>query len=83
MYSVGINEYAPEGKVMRESCNELIWVAVRIQRGFVTEIKAYDEKTAARRTERSWRRRMNPDYDETSFSAVVVNVRGSPAARGT
>ena len=79
MYSVGINGYASEGKVMRERGNRPIWVAVRVQRGFVTEIQAYADQAAARRTERSWRRRMNPDYDETGLSAVAVNTRRSLA----
>jgi hypothetical protein len=59
---------------MRERDNKPIWVAVRVQRGFVTEIRAYAEQAAARRTERSWRRRMNPDYDETGLSVVAVKV---------
>ncbi|MGI5869222.1 MAG: hypothetical protein ACOX9C_07255 [Kiritimatiellia bacterium] len=49
-----------------------IWVAVRIQRGFVTEIKAFRDPSVARRTVRGWRRRMNPDHDETGLSAVIV-----------
>ena len=79
MYSGGINEYAPEGKVMRKRGNEQIWVVVRVQRGFVTEISAYAEQAAARRTERSWRHKMNPDYDETGLSSVIVNSHRSMA----
>jgi len=59
--------------------NQQIWVAVRVQRGFVTEIKAYADQAVARRIERSWRRQMNPDYDETGLSVVVVNRRRSHA----
>lgn len=64
---------------MSERGSQEIWVAVRVQRGFVTDIRAYRDRAAARRTERSWRRRMNPDYDETGLSAVIVNGRRSPA----
>lgn len=50
-----------------------IWVAVRVQRGFVSDVRAYDSEKPARRQERSWRRRLNPDYDETFVSRVRVN----------
>jgi hypothetical protein len=59
--------------------NKKIWVAVRVQRGFVSDIRAYCDPVAARRTERSWRRRMNPDYDDTGLSSVVVSPRRSTA----
>ncbi len=52
--------------------NQRIWVTVRVQRGFVTDIRAYSDEQSARRCERSWRRGMNPDYDETGVSAVRV-----------
>jgi hypothetical protein len=56
-----------------------VWVAVRIQRGFVADVRAYRDPAAARRTERSWRQRMNPDYDETALTAVTVNPSRCPA----
>lgn len=60
---------------MSDRLNKEIWIAVRVERGFVAEIRAYRTKAAARRMESSWRRRMNPDYDETGLSAVVVEER--------
>jgi hypothetical protein len=60
---------------MSNEIDQKMWVAVRIQRGFVTDVRAYRDRAAARRTERSWRQRMNPDYDETGLSAVTVNPR--------
>jgi len=72
MYSDGIREYVLENKTMSNTMNQRIWVAVRVQRGFVTDIRAYRDEESARRCERSWRRRMNPDYDETGVSAVRV-----------
>lgn len=57
---------------MSNMLNQRIWVAVRVQRGFVSDIRAYRDEESARRCERSWRRRMNPDYDETGVSAVRV-----------
>ena len=62
---------------MTSMLNERIWVAVRVQRGFVSDIRAYRDEEAARRCERLWRRRMNPDYDETGVSAVRVKPQKS------
>ncbi|MDI6774190.1 MAG: hypothetical protein QME60_02175 [Verrucomicrobiota bacterium] len=64
---------------MSNDNNLRIWVAVRVQRGFVADIRAYNDRAAACRTERSWRQRMNPDYDETGLSAVAVNMRHATA----
>jgi hypothetical protein len=58
---------------MRDSTGERIWVAVLVERGFVSEIEAYRDEASARRREQSWRRQMNPDYDETGLCDVVVN----------
>lgn len=57
---------------MSNMLNQRIWIAVRVQRGFVSDIRAYRDEESARRCERAWRRRMNPDYDETGVSAVRV-----------
>jgi len=59
---------------MSETMNQRVWVAVRVQRGFISDIRAYCEEAPARRRERSWRREMNRDYDETAVSAVRVNT---------
>lgn len=49
-----------------------VWVAVRIQRGFVSDIRAFEEREFALRQERRWRRVMNPDYDETGIGKVKI-----------
>lgn len=46
-------------------------MAVKVKRGFISEAKVYESRNAAERTERRWRVRLNPDYDE----AVVVRSR--------
>lgn len=51
---------------------ETVYVAVFVARGFVSEIRAYNGPRAARRQERAWRRKMNPDYDETGWACVNV-----------
>ena len=60
---------------MRNTKDETIWVAVRVQRGFVSDVRAYRNERSARQRESSWRRQMNPDYDETSVSNVRLIVQ--------
>ena len=57
---------------MARTRGERIWVAVRVERGFVTEIKAFGAKEPALKQERCWRRKMNPDYDETGIGRVSI-----------
>lgn len=60
---------------MSNMLDQWIWVAVRVQRGFVSDIRAFRHEESARRCERSWRGRMNPDYDEIGVSAVHVKPK--------
>jgi hypothetical protein len=69
----GTSEFTGENGIMRDSTGERIWLAVLVERGFVSEIEAYRDEASARRRERSWRRQMNPDYDETGLCDVVIN----------
>ena len=64
---------------MLKARDQKIWVVVRVQRGFVSDIRAFRERELARRQERLWRRRMNRDYDETGISEVIVNTAAIPA----
>lgn len=64
---------------MSKTRGQRIWVAVRIERGFVSDVKAFQERELAVRQERSWRLRMNPDYDETGVAQVGISTAGSPA----
>ncbi len=73
MYSDGTSESKGEKGTMRSNTGERIWVAVLVERGFVSEIEAYRDEALARRRERLWRRGMNPDYDETALCDVIVN----------
>ncbi len=63
---------------MNRANGQKIWVAVRVERGFVSDIRAFREKESALRQERSWRRRMNPDYDETGLAEVRVRIAKTP-----
>jgi hypothetical protein len=73
MFSGGMKDYGRESEPMLRKDGRKLWVAVRIQRGFVSDVKAYDSEKSARRQERSWRGRLNADYDETCVSCVRVN----------
>ena len=57
-----------------------MWVAVRVQRGFVTEAKAYWNEASARCREQCWRSQMNPDYDETGVLPVSTPTGGPPVS---
>ena len=58
-----------------------MWIAVRVQRGFVTDVRAYENEQSARRKERAWKHQMNRDYDETSVSKVRVIVHQNRPCR--
>jgi hypothetical protein len=48
-----------------------LWVAVKVERGYVCEARLFESLGAAQKTERRWQARLNPDYDE----AAVVKGR--------
>jgi hypothetical protein len=43
-----------------------LWVAIRVERGFICKAKIYESLAPARRAVRRWKSRLNPDYDEAS-----------------
>lgn len=53
--------------------NDVIWVAVKVERGFISHVKAYRSEKSARQQEILWRNRINPDYDETDVQRVKIN----------
>ena len=59
---------------MNSEDKQKVWVAVRVERGFIADIRAYRDPALARRTERRWRSRMNPDYDEAALACIAVNM---------
>jgi len=48
------------------------WVAVKVERGFPTEVRGFHRKSAAEKQERQWRKTLNPDYDETEVLPLVI-----------
>ena len=62
----------------RKSDTKCLWVAIKVERGFISEAKIFESIGAARRTERAWRANLNPDYDE----AAVVEAQYFPRTPG-
>lgn len=54
------------------SLNGTVWVAVKVERGFVSEVRLFESAKKAQRIERRWRRSLNPDYDETGVLPARV-----------
>jgi hypothetical protein len=50
----------------KKSSRKQIWVAVKVERGFICDARVYESARSAKQTERRWRSRINPDYDETA-----------------
>lgn len=55
-----------------------LWIAVRVERGYITEAKAFESQSRARRIEAKWRAVANPDYDESA----VLKTRLPTESRG-
>jgi hypothetical protein len=49
-----------------------IWVAVKVERGFISDAKVYESFDSAKQTERRWRSRSNRDYDE--IAVIKSNI---------
>jgi hypothetical protein len=65
---------------MRDRSNA-VWIAVRVQRGFVTSALAFTGKQAALACENRWRAVANPDYDESAVFRSLVRIGSAPALR--
>ena len=62
---------------MVKTDRKTVWVAVRVWRGFINDVKVYTDEKRARRKESSWRRELNPDYDEAAVFCAHINHRKS------
>jgi hypothetical protein len=58
---------------MKNKAEKVLWIAVKVQRGYISEAKVYRTCGAARRAERRWRTRINPDYDEVGVVQSRLN----------
>ena len=46
-----------------------LWIAVRSQRGLITDAEIHLTRKAATECERQWKQSLNRDYDETAVIA--------------
>jgi hypothetical protein len=49
-----------------------VWVAVRVDRGLPADVRAFQRRAGAVRSEQVWRARMNLDYEDTGVFRVTV-----------
>jgi hypothetical protein len=59
------------GKLMKTTRKKL-WIAVRSQRGLITDAEIHLTRKAAAARERLWKESLNRDYDETAVIAGVL-----------
>jgi len=65
-----------------KSNHKQIWVAVKVERGYICDARVYESFESAKRTERRWRSRINPDYDETAVvKSNFISCRASKKRR--
>ena len=57
---------------MKQKKRQKVWIAVKVERGFPVEVKAYRSNASAIRRELLWRKIMNFDYDDTGVFAVLI-----------
>ncbi len=48
-----------------------LWVAVKVERGYISQASLFGSLAQAQKTVRRWQARLNPDYDE----AAVIKGR--------
>ena len=53
----------------------MVWLAIRSQRGFITDAAVFESEHAAQVRERRWRSSANPDYDESVVLPRTVKFR--------
>jgi hypothetical protein len=57
---------------MESQVEKPIWVAVKVERGFIVEVRGFLKESDAEKLKRKWRRTMNPDYDEAEVLQLVM-----------
>jgi hypothetical protein len=64
-----------------KSNRKQIWVAVKVERGFISDAKAYESFDSAKQAERRWRSSLNPDYDESTVISSPLISRPASSAK--
>ena len=57
---------------MESQVEKPIWVAVKVERGFIVEVRGFLKESDAEKLKRKLRRTMNPDYDEAEVLQLVM-----------
>ena len=58
-----------------KSKTNTIWIAIRSQRGFITDAATFESEHAAQVRERRWRAGANRDYDDSVVLRRSVRIR--------
>jgi hypothetical protein len=53
--------------------NDDLWVAVKVERGFPGEVKAFFTEKMALKQERIWQKQINFDYDDTGVFKIKLS----------
>ena len=48
-----------------------LWAVVKVERGFVSEVKLYRSCESAQRIQRRWKANLNPAYDEAAVVKAI------------
>ena len=59
---------------MKQNVKPQLWIAVRVERGFPVEARGFRNRDSAIHTENAWRKKMNPDYDETEVLPLNMST---------
>jgi len=81
MCSYGTTNLSPKILAKKGNSPDCFWVAVKVERGFPTEVRAFYTEEMATKQETAWRRGMNFDYNDTGVfqTALSGHTTGHPA----
>ncbi|MBI4642241.1 MAG: hypothetical protein HY790_03735 [Deltaproteobacteria bacterium] len=57
---------------MEKHEKEVLWIAVKVWRGFPDEVRGFKRKSDAENQKRKWLKTMNPDYDESEVLPLLM-----------
>ena len=63
---------------MAKKEKNILWIAVKVERGFPAKVKAFHSERSALIQERLWRKKMTLDYDDTGVFEVIVGENDPP-----
>jgi len=58
---------------MSKKKEQVLWVAVKIWRGFPNEVKGFKKRKLAKKQAELWRKEMYPEYDETGVLPMKID----------